>query len=726
MNFKRFNEKVKSQFVKMCETNMLFRVDVTGQELWDLYLSSFEDEKIFRDPESSEHNCNCCKNFIRRYGNIVSINEEGVLESIFSNVGDVGEYTSSVEAVRKLVVNSNIKNVFLETYNTLNEALNYESTNKNQETYQLGVESNLKKYTEEEVEKFGVVNSEKIYEFHHFCIDLPKRFVDFSGNSIESIMGHYRDKYSVFKRCMEEIPLETLELVKDLINQGSLLDGTSHLHSIHDIINHKKWYNDEVKEGEDNFLWQMTYNLEERVAKFKNTLIGVLCTELAEGEDLNKACQNWNKRVDPANYHKATAPITQKQIKEAEKFVSENNYTESFDRRLATIDDIKASEIKHINVGDGEVQSVSIFDNVKATSTRHKRSQFEGIEEVSIEKFMKDILPSCTSVEAYLENRMENHLVTLTTSNQEESKPIFKWGNNYSWTFNGNLAGKSQIKEAVKGAGGKVDGVLRFSIMWAEGDGDNSDLDAHCVEPSREHIYYSHKVSRYTGGNLDIDITQPIDQMPKGAVENITYPDLSRMTNGTYHFFIRQYAGRNSKGFKAEIEFDGEIYSYELNRPVSGDTSIAKVTLKDGKFTIKHSLPESNSSKELWSLETNKFHKVNLACFSPNHWGDNAVGNLHYFFMLDKCKGEASVRGFHNENLLPELLKHRKVMEVLGATNMIDPASNQLSGLGFNSTVQDELIIKCSGNFKRTLKIKFNGVSINKNKKQQTEELINN
>lgn len=296
----------------------------------------------------------------------------------------------------------------------------------------------------------------------------------------------------------------------------------------------------------------------------------------------------------------------------------------------------------------------------------------------------------------------------MTTSNDKESKPIFKWDNNYSWTFNGNLAGKSQIKEAVKTAGGAVDGVLRFSIMWAENDDDNSDLDAHCQEPfGGSHIYYSDKLSKKTKGVLDIDITQPISQMPQGAVENITYPSLEKMIDGTYKFYIHQYSARNSKGFRAEIEFDGEIYSYEYNQTVSGNNPIADVTLKDGKFSIKHHLPESNTSKEIWGLETNQFHKVNLVCLSPNHWNENKVGNLHYFFMLDKCKTTTSVRGFHNENLISELLTHRKVMEVLGSTNMIEPSTNQLAGLGFNSTVKDELIVKCSGSFKRMLKIKF-------------------
>jgi len=72
-------------------------------------------------------------------------------------------------------------------------------------------------------------------------------------------------------------------------------------------------------------------------------------------------------------------------VAEAKKFVEENGYAESFNRRFATIDDIKVSEILHSNVGDGKLKSVSIFDNVKSTSTRHKRNEFDGIEEVGIE-----------------------------------------------------------------------------------------------------------------------------------------------------------------------------------------------------------------------------------------------------------------------------------------------------------------------------------------------------
>lgn len=709
-----FTKSIQVQFDRMCATGKLFRSVLTGQQVWELYINGFEKEynPIFRDPESSTHNCNLCKNFIRRYGNIIAIDENYNVITIF-DIDASKEYLSIAKSISNALKASKITDVFFETFNELN-SLPYESCNKSNIKFKLGIDKNVKRYTKEESEKFGVVKPNEIKTFNHLHLLLPKQFVDMSGNSIERIMADYRDAKNVFQRAMVEIPLDTLHLVRDLINQGSLLDGQTHLYKIEQFIPLKTQYDEVPAKNKDNWCWINSYNL--KFAKFKNELIGVLCSELAEGKELNDACQAWNKRVDPANYMKAIAPITQRQIEEARKFVEENGYAESFERRFANIDDIKASEIKHINVGDGKLKSISMFDNVKSTSTRHKRSEFDGVEEVHIDKFMKDILPTCTSVEAFLSNKHDGNMVSLTTAENKDSKPIFKWNNNYSWTFNGNLAGKSMIKDAVATKGGKVDGVLRFSIMWAEGETiDNSDLDAWAREPNNNLIGFNTSFRKDRGnektlmsGQLDVDITNPSIYNHKNIVENIAWSDLSKMKNGNYVFWVNQYSFRNSQGFKAEIEFDGEIYCYEYNKPVNGNILVAKVNLNNGVFTIKHILPESYlSSKELYGLQTNEFHKVNLVCLSPNHWDENNVGNKHYFFMLTGCKCPTSIRSFHNENLIPDLLQHRKVIEVLGAKNMINPSEKQLSGLGFNATVRDELVVRLQGTHKRVIKITF-------------------
>jgi len=716
-----FAKLMQAQFDKMCATGKLFRSSFTGHQVWEMYIKGFKNDPIFRDPNSSTHNCNLCNNFLRRYGNIVAIDEDFNIMTVF-DVEAQGDYTEVAKNLSKALKSTTITEVFFETFNELN-SLNYEKCTKAHTKFQLGTAKNIKRYTKEEAEKYGVVKANEVVTFEHLHLFVPKQFVDSTNKSVESIMGTYRDAKNVFERAMQEIPIDTLELVRDLINQGSLLDGQTHLYKIEQIIPLKKQYDSLAAEKRSNWCWITSYNLP--FAKFKNELIGVLCSELAEGEELNKACQSWNKRVDPVNYMKTTAPITKKQIEEAKTFVEENGYTESFSRRMATIDDIKVSEVLHSNVGDGKIKTISMFDSVKSTSTRHKRSEFDGVEEVTIDKFMKDILPSCTSVEAFLTSRQEGNFVSLTTANIKESKPIFKWSNNYSWTFNGNLAGKSQLAEMVEAKGGRTDGAFRFTHSWNELERNQSLMDLHVFMPgcgvpssgggpsvSGRRVGWNQRQDSASGGIQDVDYTSaaPVGYIP---VENITFPSVSKMPEGTYVCKIHNWSFRVTGGRgKAEIAFGGESYQYIYPATKGHEwVTIAEVTLKNGVFTIDHKLPLVDSmgaSKEIYGLQTNEFHKVNLLCLSPNHWDDNNVGNKHYFFMLEGCKCPVSIRSFHSENLIPELANHRKVLEVLGNTTMIEPSdAKQLSGLGFNATVHDELIVRLQGTHKRVIKIKF-------------------
>lgn len=229
-------KKLQEQFDKMCATGKLFRSKVSGQELWDIYISSFkkEDNPVFRDPNSTLHNCNLCKNFIRRYGNIIAVNENYELMSIF-DISSSGEYDNSMKKMSEKVLSSPIAEVFFETFDELN-SLPYELCNKSNQRFKLGVDKNVKRYTKEEAEKYGVVKPNEIRTFHHFTLFLPKRFVNMTGDSVEKIRGDFRDAKNVFQRALIEISLDTLNLVRDLINQNSLLNGATHLWKVEQLI----------------------------------------------------------------------------------------------------------------------------------------------------------------------------------------------------------------------------------------------------------------------------------------------------------------------------------------------------------------------------------------------------------------------------------------------------------------------------------------------------------
>jgi len=266
---------------------------------------------------------------------------------------------------------------------------------------------------------------------------------------------------------------------------------------------------------------------------------------------------------------------------------------------------------------------------------------------------------------------------------------MLKWNNNFSWVYEGEVA--DSMKERVKAAGGKVDGVLRYSIQWNEEGDNNNDFDAHCVEPDGNLIHYP-KAGRVqmSSGILDVDILSPRGQI---AVENITWSDGAKMQRGNYAFFLHNYNSCPSKhGFTAEIEYDGKVYSYVYSKGMGGGAKVVVATAQyDGKsLTVDSKIPCSSSS-------TAQAEKVSMIMYSPNHWDDNGAGNKHYFFMLEGMKREGEARGFFNEFLQEDLNEHRKVFEILGSKMRAPETNDQISGVGFSSTKRNNVNVIVDG-----------------------------
>jgi hypothetical protein len=288
---------------------------------------------------------------------------------------------------------------------------------------------------------------------------------------------------------------------------------------------------------------------------------------------------------------------------------------------------------------------------------------------------------------------------------------MFKWPNNFSWSYAGELA--DSIKERVKRAGGAVDGDLRCSLSWFNYD----DLDLHLVEPGTsrtvingEEICFSHRLSA-ANGQLDVDMNVG-NGGSRNAVENITYPDRKRMREGVYKLFVNNYNKRETidLGFEVEIEFDGVVRTFAYPKGVSAQEDVIVAEFKythEGGLEIVKSLPSSQATKQIWGIPTQTFHRVSVLMLSPNLWDDKTIGNKHYFFMLDGCLNEGKARGFFNEFLTSELDVHRKVFEMVGAKMKTEESDHQLSGIGFSSTQRNFVLARVKGSFTRTLKITF-------------------
>ena len=736
MLFEQFASLIRNQFAVMAATGKLFVSSVRGDDLWYLYLNSFdkEDNPVFRDPNSSTMNCNNDKHFIRRFGNIVTVDKNNNIVTIFDIDDDIvknSAYYNSVIACRDELKKALISSVFTIDYNDLVQSP-YERVNKKQDLYQIGHKLTNKIYTVDEANKFGVVSSGSVYTFPHFYAYLPKQYVHLDSSvSIGTHLSKINTDHEIFVKGLN-IPADTLEVVIGLMDQGSLLRADIYKDKVVKFLFIKEEYDaiDGTKQQKSNWTWKKFSDVP--FARFANELIGTTCIDLAQGKNINIVQKEFNTRVDPANLHKATAPISQRQIDDATKGLVAKGYKDSFNRRFAVLDDIDINQRIHTNIGTSNksTNGPALFADVKPTAnttiSRHKKSEFDAIEEVSIETFLDRILPKAKDVKVFLEGAFSNNLVTLTTAVDPNVKGIFKWDNHFSWTNKQGLASISKLTEAVVAKGGRVDGVFRFTHSWNELEPNNSLMDLHVFMPgndgprvkicdnygsSTNRVGWNRREDPISGGVQDVDY---VEAAPAGyvPVENITFPSLDRLKDGKYKCKIHNWRKRQTSGRgKAEIAFDGKLYEYIY--PVTKHhewVDIATVTLERGVWSIEHHLNPVNSNETLtsmWGLSTNQFHKVNLICLSPNYWGDNHIGNKHYMFLLDGCYSDEPIRPFHIENLKGELLEYRKVLEVFGNTSKLEPTKDQLAGLAFTDDSKESLIVKVEGSFKRTVRVKF-------------------
>lgn len=659
------------------------------EELYNLYLDSFPagTNEIYR--ERREYDCSCCRHFIRDVGNVVSI-KNGELHTIWGiNPVSDDKYNVVAAALDAYVKQKAVLGVFLKKEKRI-------GTPENREMLPTG----------------------KINKYEHFFVDLPEIciFKEYYGHTLEGDLSQFRDIRNVFKRSLDEISKEAIDTVLELIAQNSLYKGAEWKKQLTEFKNYQKEYGKLTDEQKELWIWEKSIAAGAVIGKIRNHSIGTLLVNISEGMDLDIAVRKYEQIVAPVNYKRPKAIFTKKMLEDAKKTITELGYMDSLQRRFATLDDITVNNILFSNKDAAKriTGAMDLFDEMEQDVAIDPK-RFSKVEEISAEDFIKNVLPVAKELEVYLENKHIQNMVSLIAPEVADAKTMFKWNNGMSWAYTGNIT-DSDIKENVKAAGGSVTGIVRFSIQWNDGNGkDNSDLDAHCLEPQGgDHIYFSHKISRYTGGELDIDITDPIYQCKSNggvAVENITYPSKERMKPGTYKFYVNQYSFRNSQGFKAEIEVNGEIHSYEYNTPVRGNVDVAEVILdQSGNFKVVDKLPGNCAtiSKDVWGIKTLQFTPVSVVCYSPNYWDEQkGIGHQHLFFMLKDCINPEEPNGYYNEFLKPELEQHRRVFETLGAKAHVKDVDDQLSGVGFSLTKRNNLIIKVKGATERVVKVKF-------------------
>lgn len=647
--FSVFSRAVHARYSEL-STQELFVVDVT--DIFASYLAAFPEgsNPIFR--ERTKHDCNCCKQFIRRLGQLVAI-KDGAVQTMWDV--DVPEpYGTVARAMADLVRQAPIRTVFRTKERQYGQEYNYDTaTNR---------------------------------KWNHFHGRVADRHY---STAPETLRGDREAIAQVLRRGLEEIQRSDIDTVLDLIESNSLYRGEEHKAAVQGFRQLQADY--AAAADRDLFIWS---NLGNRNARFRNTVIGTLLTDLAEHGDIERAVKAFEAKVAPQNYKRPTALITQRMVDDAAATLATLGLEGAIERRFAVIEDVSVNDVLFVdNSARGKMKGG--IAGLLADAVDTKPVSVKDAAPIAVSDFLRDVVPHAKAMSVLVSNSHMGNFVSLTAPVHDDTGKLFKWNNDFAWSYDGEVA--DSIKARVKAAGGNVDAKLRVSLAWFNTD----DLDIHAQCPDGE-VYFGNKM-----GILDVDMNIHGDR--SDAVENLSWV---RPRDGKYDIFVHNYTKRENVdvGFSIEFANGGKLEQYGRKAavPSNARVPVMSFTVRDGiaiDVKLADGITGGTVSQDKWGVKTETLVPVETLMTSPNHWeGAGEVGNRHIFFMLRDCKNPDATRGIYNEYLRGDLERHRKVFEVLGSKTKCQPSDKQLSGVGFTQGRGDEVVVVVD---KRSYRVQF-------------------
>jgi hypothetical protein len=667
-DFQQFVADVSTRLSTMSKGELFVVGDGLDRDsLWLTFLDSFPAGTNLRFRERSEYDCSTCRGFVKNFGNVVEIHD-GQVRTVWSGVSASDPVFSVVAAAMD------------EFVGTLPLSGIFRSSEA-----QYGTKTTR------------ALRDGQVEVWHHLHGQVAKQH---RTTDVGAARGTFDAAVQVFQRGLTELTQPALDTVVDLIDDNALYRGTEHRRAVTEFRSlQNRWTQAADRRA---FVFANAMN---PAARFRNTVIGTLVQDLSAGVDLEQAVRSFEVKVAPQNYQRPKALITPAMVKAAMKTIDELGIEESLQRRFARLSDVSVTNVLWV---DNDTQSrmkdgiEGLLMQAATTGSSAARVRDAKPEEVPVVAFMKDILPGAVNIDLWVANSQEPHFVSLTTGRHPDAPRLFTWDNDFAWSYGGNVT--DSIKEKVKRAGGNVTGKLRVSLSWFNHD----DLDLHVYEPDGTHIWYREKRNK-----LDVDMNAG-GAFSREPVENVTWA--GKVPDGEYRIEVNQYNKRESTGvgFVIETESNGRIEHYRHERAVSHQETVevGRMTVAGEVITAFRpgkDMERGNAAKELWGITTEQFVPVSTIMYSPNYFDDNEVGNRHYFFMLKGCVNDQPTRGIYNEFLRRDLQPHRKVFEVLGDRTKCEPSADQLSGLGFSSTIRSSVVAKVTmtGGRRRLISIQF-------------------
>lgn len=395
-------QSIREQFRTVTEERQgkvnLFTTATT--DLFSLFLSALPPD--FRQ----NHTCNSCRQFVDRYGGIVTIDPEGKTTPVMWNPKLVPEvYAPAVGKLASVVSGAAIDNVFLSDLQTWGTPVT------------------------------GI--------WEHFSI-VPGKDLVFLSTPIYStyqIVAQKRQEYQMLVRGLADFSLQVATQAYSLLSNSTLYRSEA-------CLGIAKWFLELKQQREsvrnsrlrENLTWLAVANAPPGYCHIRSGMLGSLLEDIQNGLAFQQIAERFNAKMNPLQYLRPQAPPTAGNIAQAEKIVAQLQTAGALDRRFAKLEDLQALWMPHSTAP--KVDRQGIFGHLQKATTKPQQQIDMPPIVMTWEKFARTILPTAKSIEYFVPTSQQAYMALVTATNPE-APPIIQWDtpeyrNPVTWYFYAN------------------------------------------------------------------------------------------------------------------------------------------------------------------------------------------------------------------------------------------------------------------------------------------------
>ena len=377
--YKAYLSRIASRFQANVKGSHVFTTD--ADNLWDIFVEALPAD------QRAVHNCHNCRQFVERFGGLVTISKNGHVASAVWDVADAYYiYVSPISAMLRVINKANVTGVFLSS----EEALGHPVTGR--------------------------------WSHFHAAL-LPQMLFNSRVQTAGQAMAEKREDFRNVTSALDEYSLPVLKQAIRLLKSDALYRSEKVLGAaewLRDLHMARKSARIDIRA---NMTWRAIASAPAGFCHPRSSMIGTLLEDIAAGKGFDDVARSFAAKMHPLQYLRPQAAPTAGAIAQAEKIVAQLDAAGSLARRYARMDDVKALWKPK---AASKAAKGGLFSHLKPKG-KSRTSDIE-IPAITItwEKFARTVVPSAERIEYFVLTKKDSY-VTLVTAVNPNSPPILQW-----------------------------------------------------------------------------------------------------------------------------------------------------------------------------------------------------------------------------------------------------------------------------------------------------------